>query len=310
MSSPETVPPTSESDAHTRQLQRHVARQQIATPLSLLIFIVAATLAQTVAKPSLKEISNTYLTVLTPNSATVGAYWVALGVLLVGHCVMLAVPGKSIALLVNGVGLRLAAVNILMAVWTLCFVFGPKGQAWFIAAEIILLLVFVLALSMWATLFYYPSTHRRPIEFAFAHVPIRMLLIILLEVDIWQGGLLALGYYRHPTGDKPHWEAKHSMHSWIIFGIVLGVALLQAVQVFYQRDVVWAACSILLYVALCLNSEGKSPPVFIALVLSACLIFVSLVSSIGWALIKSDREGAIRLVDGEDEDHVVAEEEV
>jgi hypothetical protein len=63
--------------------------------------------------------------------------------------------------------------------------------------------------------------------------------------------------------------------------MVLGVALLQAVQVFYQRDVVWAACSILLYVALCLNSEGKSPPVFIALVLSACLIFVSLVSSIG-----------------------------
>lgn len=30
-------------------------------------------------------------------------------------CVMLAVPGKSIALLVHGVGLRLAAVNILVS---------------------------------------------------------------------------------------------------------------------------------------------------------------------------------------------------
>lgn len=60
-----------------------------------------------------------------------------------------------------------------MAAWTLCFVFGPKGQAWFIAAQIILLLVFVIALSMWATLFYHPATHRKPIEFAFAHVPIR-----------------------------------------------------------------------------------------------------------------------------------------
>lgn len=100
-------------------------------------------------------------------------------------------------------------------------------------------------------------------------------------VSVQRSPLSSHRYYRHPLGDKPHWEAKHSLHSWIIFGIVLGVALLQAVQVFFQRDVVWAACSILLYVALCLNSEGKSPPVFIALVLSACLIFVSLVSSIG-----------------------------
>lgn len=85
MSSPETVPLTSEADAHTRKLQRHVARQQIATPLSLLIFIVAATLAQTVAKPSMKDISDTYLTVLTPTSTTVAFYWIALFVLLVGQ---------------------------------------------------------------------------------------------------------------------------------------------------------------------------------------------------------------------------------
>lgn len=85
MSSPETVPPTSEADAHTRHLQRHAARQQIATPLSLLVFIVAATLAQTVANPSLKQISDEYLTVLTPTSTTVGGYWVVLGVLLVGQ---------------------------------------------------------------------------------------------------------------------------------------------------------------------------------------------------------------------------------
>jgi hypothetical protein len=85
MSSSETVPPTSEADAHTRHLQRHVARQQIATPLSLLIFIVAATLAQTVAHPSIKEISDEYLTVLTPTSTTIGGYWCLLGILLVGQ---------------------------------------------------------------------------------------------------------------------------------------------------------------------------------------------------------------------------------
>lgn len=85
MSSPETVPPASEADAHTRHLQRHAARQQIATPLSLLVFIVAATLAQTVANPSMKEISDTYLTVLTPTSTTVAGYWCLLLILLVGQ---------------------------------------------------------------------------------------------------------------------------------------------------------------------------------------------------------------------------------
>lgn len=88
-------------------------------------------------------------------------------------------------------------------------------------------------------------------------------------------------YYRQAGGEhKPHWEAKHSFHSWILFGIIIGVALLQAIQVFFQTDVVWAAASIIIYVSLAMNSEGKSPPVFIAIILSACLMFVSLVSSI------------------------------
>lgn len=182
-----------------------------------------------------------------------------------------------------------------MAAWVLCFVFK-----WFLASEIILLVVFVLALSCYATLFYYPATKHRPIEFLFAHVPIRMLVVILLQVDIWQNGLLALGYERpSDAGGKPHWEREHSFHNvrtlvqasevtltllalqWIMFGIILGVAVIQSIVVFAQKDVVWCAASTYLAVALALQPEGKSPQIFIAIVLSAVAVCCALVSSIG-----------------------------
>lgn len=79
------IPPSEEEEERILHLQRHAARQQIATPLSLLVFIVAAVLGSTVAHPSLKEISDTYLTVLTPTSNTIGGYWIVLGCLLVGQ---------------------------------------------------------------------------------------------------------------------------------------------------------------------------------------------------------------------------------
>lgn len=58
---------------------------QVATPLSLLVFIVAAVLGQTVAHPTMREISDNYLTVMTPLSSIIGGYWTVLGCLLVGQ---------------------------------------------------------------------------------------------------------------------------------------------------------------------------------------------------------------------------------
>lgn len=77
--------------------------------------------------------------------------------------------------------------NAQMAAWILAFVLK-----FFLAAEIILLVVLLLALSMWGTLFYHPSSVKKPIEYIFTHTPIRMLVVVLLQVDIWQNGLLAL----------------------------------------------------------------------------------------------------------------------
>ncbi|KAM0787221.1 hypothetical protein ACM66B_006459 [Microbotryomycetes sp. NB124-2] len=285
-----------QQERRTRRLQRHAARAQIASPLTLCLLVIGAILSATVAKPSLGQISERNLTVLTPYTSAIGFYWIVLFVLLLGHCVMLIVPGSSLELLSRGVGLRLAFANLLMAGWILCFVFE-----WFIAAQIVLLCTFVVVLSIWATLFYYPATIHRPLDLLFTHVPIRMWLVILWQLDIWQGGLLALHYSRNLNDSKPHWEYQHSMHGWIVFGVIIAVSLLSSVIVFLQRDIVWALAAIYVNVANAIQPDGKSPQIFVALVLSCCAIGIAYISAIGWSLIKSDQEGAIRLVDGEEE---------
>ncbi|SCV67283.1 BQ2448_5929 [Microbotryum intermedium] len=278
--------------------RRHFARSQVALPISLLVFIIASLLSSLIAKPTLAEVSELYLTVMTPATKLIGFYWLVIASLLVGQAILLGVgPAHSQPILVNGVGLRLAFVNVLMSAWIGCFVLR-----FFLAAQIVLLVVLVLVISIWATLLRFPPVASRPFDFAFVHMPIRMFLAILLQVDVWQGGLLALGYYRHTakSGHSPSWEAEHSTHGWIMFAIIIVVALINAAEVFYLRDFVFAASCIYLVVAETIQSEGKSAQIWIALVLAAVMVGVSFLSSVGWSMIKHDREGAIRLADEEE----------
>lgn len=104
------------------------------------------------------------------------------------------------------------------------------------------------------------------------------------------------------------------MHSWILFGIVLGIvrrlcllcsllcpridkwppsrsqAFINAAVVFVYTDAVWATASIYLYVALAIQSEGKPPQVFIACILAGALVLVALLSSIGEQAQRHSRE--------------------
>lgn len=239
-------------------LQKSLSQQQIALPLSLLVFTVSALLSAILPHPNIKQISDEYLTVMTPKSTLIGFYWIVLVVLILGQIVLLAVGSVANAeILVKGVGLRLSLVNLLMAGWILAFVLKA-----FVIAQVLLILVILLVGSMWATLLWYPASLRRPLDFTFIHMPIRMFGAILLQVDFWQGGLLALRYYRHPDGTKhPGWESQHSAHSWIMFALIILVALINATEVFVLTDWVWATSCVYLIVALLLESEGKPPQV-------------------------------------------------
>lgn len=70
-----------------------------------------------VAHPSIADINDQYLTLLTPLTSFIGAFWLVLFVLLVGQAVMLMVVKNpdAVAMLTSGVGLRLSMINVLVS---------------------------------------------------------------------------------------------------------------------------------------------------------------------------------------------------
>lgn len=72
----------------------------------------------------------------------------------------------------------------------------------FLPAEICLLVAIVLMGTVWLGLLFYPVDKKKPLDFFFIHAMARMFFIILFTVDIWQGGLLALRWYKY-VGSEP-----------------------------------------------------------------------------------------------------------
>jgi len=273
-------------------------RLQILTPISILLSLAANLVAALAINPSLKRINDDYITILTPRASLIGAYWLLLYVLQIGYCVILAVARKveTRDTIIHAVGIRFVLANLCMGLWTLFF-----SLRYFLVSEIFLLLALVLLISVWALLLVYPpSIRKRPMDTFFIHAPMRMFLVILLNVDVWQNGLLAFRWYKY-IGEEPFspdrpgkWEGEHSKHSWIAFGVIMAVGLINAFIVFIGRDVVWAVSSIFLYIALLIKGP-KPAQIFIPLVLLAVLQLVSLIASTLYYRYKANRAGEIRL---------------
>jgi len=287
--------------------QSRLIRLQILTPISILVSIGANLVASLAINPSLGQINDDYLTIMTPRKVLIGAYWLLLYVLQIGYCIILATVRKQETkdTIIHAVGLRFVLANVCMSLWTLFF-----SLRYFLVSEIFLLLALVLVVSIWAMLLVYPSNFTsRPMDTFFIHAPIRMFLVLLLVVDVWQNGLLAFRWFKYigpePTSpDRPgKWEGEHNVHSWIAFGVVMGVGLINAFIVFIGRDVVWALSAIFLYIALVIKGP-KPAQVFIPLVLLAVLQLVSLIASALYYKYKANRAGEIRLRDDEEEGDV------
>lgn len=155
-----------------------------------------------------------------------------------------------------------------------------------------------------------------------------MLLAVLFSVDLWQNGLLALGsvslpnvrhwpgppltpaptlhprsYFLPPTD---HWS-HHSHQVWSVTGLVLGLSLLSAAHVFFMADSVFALSSIYLSAAVALHGRRKPVPVLVAVIVGAVLVLVAMLASVGWTMMRRDREGGVRLDGAEGEGDFVPE---
>lgn len=134
-----------------------------------------------------------------------------------------------------------------------------------------------------------------------------MLLLFLVNLAIWQNGLIALRWYRYhgtdPEGHHGKWEKEHDTHAWIAFGVITGLGLINSFIVFLGKDIAWALCTIFLFVAILVKGEEKPVQVVVPLILVASLQVVAIIAAYTWQLYESKRrQGVIRLPEDEAEE--------
>ncbi len=158
------------------------------------------------------------------------------------------------ALISSGIGLRLAFANLMLAVWVPLWLVDVHGTH--IANTVLLGLA---ALGLLATVLYTyvkaayrPDFRHRPFEWICVNMPVRMFLVVLLDVDVWQQLLMALNL------DAAGGKEALARSSWPVFAIITGVSALSSFWILATTDFVWFASSVYLYVCVLLNTGAHT----------------------------------------------------
>lgn len=219
---------------------------------------------------------------------------------------MSLLPFVTQALLTNGMGPYLPLANLCVAIWAPLFVVNTRPA--FIAGEAFLgaaLLVLLASTLVTGVLRSYSPTWRRPVEWLLVHLPIRLFLAVLLQIDVWQQGFILFG-----LAESPH-DLKQTI--WPTFIIVVSTGVAASLWTFATTDLATGGASIFLQLALLFNrklAEHRPTEVFAAHVLSIALIGTGLIASVAWGHINGqraeEREGRVALPIQPHEDAAVA----
>lgn len=261
-------------------VQKHLARVQIITPLSILLNLTSLVVCSILIHPGLKEIHETHITQFTPNPNFILLYWGILFLFQIGFAVLIVVSQKEFTkkTIAYGIGTRLAFSNLLLGAWAITWVINSHAS--FLAGLVLLSLIGVLLLLTALILAVkYPPSSSRPLDWLFIHVPVKMFLVITLQVDIPQMLFMALGWYDTPKSTETDLRAL-----WPSFGILAGVGALSAIWIFAATDITWAISGIFLYFALLYSKtpelHSRRPEIVAAIILAMVLQAVALLGSL------------------------------
>lgn len=184
-------------------------------------------------------------------------------------------------------GIRLALANLFLGGWAIAWVINSTYS--FLAGLVLLslngllLLITVLVLAI-----KYPSSRSRPLDWLFIHAPVKMFLVITIQLDIPQMLFMALGW----DCERCKYEDSLILGSrqdearalWPSFGIITGMGALSAIWIFAASDFTWAACGIYLHFALLYSKypplHKRHPEIVAAIILAALLQAVALLGSL------------------------------
>lgn len=191
-----------------------------------------------------------------------------------------------------------------MAIWAVTWVIDTRVS--FIIGLVCLgLITLLLFVTAGIISFAYPADKRHPLDWIFIHVPIKMFLVSMLQVDLWQQLFLALEW------DLSHGPKALEQSLWPSFYLITGIGAFSALWIFTFSDLTWAASGVVLNLALLvhprLSSHGKSraPIITAAIILSIALQGAMLLGSYLQKYIHSQqaqRQGQIAIGHNEEEE--------
>ncbi|KDN39623.1 hypothetical protein K437DRAFT_275969 [Tilletiaria anomala UBC 951] len=321
---------------------KHLIRVQILSPLSFLVSLGALAIGMFIARPCISDISARHWTYIAPRDSLLLIYWAAIYFAQIGFALYITLSTSSVraqTLISAGVGLRLAFANLMLAIWVPLWLLNTHATS--IASTVLLGLA---ALGLLSSVLYIqvrrsdpvirPTIKHRPFEWICVHLPLKLFLVVLFHVDVWQQLFMAVGF--------DYGEGKRALNKsvWPTFAVVTSTSALASMWIFATTDFAWFAAAVYLYISILFNSgpapsksdsipdgvlppptgsnngpDTSSPPsppppskaldrppeIFAALVLAIALLTTSYVTSIAWTRLGGRREGQIALPSEEQE---------
>lgn len=325
---------------------RSFGRLQIFHPISLLLLVASLALTTLVVSPTMNTVAGWHPTFFNPNETWLLGYWALLLLLQVGTALSVVLASgqrtkvsvvarytlmhvkevmhvkeggwlilmnpiaslfETQALMTNGISLWLPISNLLIAIWAPLFILNQRPA--FMAGEVAIglaMLMLLISTLVTGILQSYRPTWKRPIEWLLVHTPVRMFLAVLLQVDFWQQGYIALG-----LADEGAHSLKRTV--WPTFIIVVSTGVASALWTFATTDIAFGAATIYLQLAMLFHrkvANHRPAEIFAAHILSIALVGTALLAGTAWGRLTSRQEGRIALPIDPHEEAAVAQAEV
>ena len=239
--------------------------------MAVLVNLAATMICSVVLKPSLKEVSDSFLTPFNPDATALALYWLVTFILLISYCLLLIMAngtetkvGNYIYLtrkllfnsfphkktVVHGVGLRLVFVQYFMTLNVVAFTLK-----WFIASLVFTSFSLLLLVWIHLSLYLYPPNRSRLLDFILIHAPIRLLIVVTFLQHLPQTLFIVLGW-------TPHMPEDIQEHAWHAVTFIVSFNVLGLIEVALREDLVWAFAGMWIMIGQ-LIKRPKAAPVFV-----------------------------------------------
>ena len=142
---------------------------------------------------------------------------------------------------------------------------------WFIVSLVLTSISLALLIWIHISLFWYPITSTRPLDTAFIHAPLRLLLVVTFLQEFPQVLFIVLGWNFNLVKD----EDRYNKYAWRAVAFIAGFNVVGLVNVGWRLDIVWAVGGMWLLIGQMIQTP-KAAQVFVSafMILTRAMVLI------------------------------------